>query len=105
MSVCSQEGYGLTGVQTAAILTAFWLSNASAKLITARGKFGRHSARKWIVLFSLAYFATSGGWCFVVSIKGTFLIAVTFGGFSGCWPGTYTSAMVELLGPETPARS
>jgi len=103
--VCLQEGYGLDGVRTAAVLTTFWLSNASAKLITARGKSRRHSARKWIVLYSLAYSATSVAWCFVVSIKGTFVLAVTFGGFSGCWLGTYTSAMVELLGPETAAAS
>ena len=57
------------------------------------------------MLFSLAYFAISMSWCFVVSTKGTFLIAAAFGAVSGCWLGTYTSTVIELLGSDMAATS
>lgn len=104
MLICLQEGYGLTDVRTA-IITSFWLSNASVKLAVSSGKLGRHSTQKWIVLSSWAYSVTSIGWCFVVSIKGIFLLAVIFGAVLRCWLGTSTSAVVELLGPKKAATS
>lgn len=42
----AKHEYDLTGVETAAILTTLWLSNVLARLVIARGKFGRHSAQK-----------------------------------------------------------
>ncbi|KAK5957915.1 hypothetical protein OHC33_001105 [Knufia fluminis] len=102
---CSKAESGFTDSQTGALLTTFWLLNASAKLVTARGKFDRHDARRWIVVFSMAYSVISIGWCFVRSTKGLIAIAAASGWISGCWLGTYTSAIVELLGPESAAAS